>query len=150
MTLSLGISIGYVNLEAKMTTEELATRVTQLEERMDRLERANGAAVLGPPRQGRKLSAKEFLMTKPAKSELQKVVALAHYLEHHEGLESFNVADLETVFRSAREKPPKNMNDAVNKNVSRGFLMEAREKKSSKKAWQLTSTGERFVDNDMA
>jgi len=27
--------------------------------------------------------------------------------------------------------------------------MEAAEKKESKKAWNLTSTGERFVENDM-
>ena len=94
-------------------------------------------------------SPKEFLITKAANSELQKVIALAYYLEHHEKLESFNVADLEGVFRAARERLPKNMNDAVNKNIARGFLMGAKEKKNSKKAWQLTSTGERFVENNM-
>jgi len=59
------------------------------------------------------------------------------------------VADLENAFRSAREKLPKNMNDAVNKNIARGFLMGAAEKKDAKKAWNLTSTGERFVENEM-
>jgi hypothetical protein len=61
----------------------------------------------------------------------------------------FNVADLEATFRAAREKLPKNINDAANKNVARGFLMEAREKKDSKKAWQLTATGERSVEQEM-
>jgi hypothetical protein len=41
------------------------------------------------------------------------------------------------------------MNDAVNKNIGRGFFMEAAEKKDSKKAWQLTATGERFVETEM-
>jgi len=41
------------------------------------------------------------------------------------------------------------MNDVVNKNVARGFIMEAAEKKDSKKAWQLTATGERFIEQDM-
>lgn len=132
-----------------MNTEELAARLSKLEERVEKLERQNGAAKAGSPAPSKKLSAKEFLINKNAGSELQKVVALAFYLERYEGLTSFNVSDLEAAFRSAREKLPKNMNDAVNKNITRGFLMEAGEKKDSKKAWNLTSTGERHVENEM-
>jgi hypothetical protein len=132
-----------------MTPEELASRLALLEARVERLERASGGELAGKSMSNKKTSAKEFLLTKVVKSEVQKVLALAFYLERQEGLSSFNVPDLEGVFRSAREKLPKNMNDAVNKNISRGFLMEAAEKKDSKKAWNLTSTGERFVENDM-
>ena len=85
-------------------------------------------------------------MTKSIKVETQKVLALAYFLEREEGLASFNVPDLEIAFRSAREKVPKNMNDAVNKNIARGFLMEAKAKKNLKKAWHLTATGEIFVE----
>jgi hypothetical protein len=98
---------------------------------------------------GKKLSAKEFLLGKTIRSETQKVLALAFFLERMEGVASFNVSDLEAAFRSAREKLPKNMNDAVNKNIARGFLMEAKEKKDSKKAWHLTATGEQHVENEM-
>jgi hypothetical protein len=97
----------------------------------------------------KKQSAREFLLSKTVSADTQKVVALAYFLEKHEGLGSFNVPDLETAFRAAREKLPTNMNDAVNKNVARGFLMEATEKKNSKKAWVLTATGERFVEQEM-
>jgi hypothetical protein len=132
-----------------MSPEDLAARITQLEARVEKLENANGAGRIAGATQGKKMSAKEFLMTKNVQSELQKVLVLAHFLEHQEGLVFFNVSDLEGMFRSAREKLPKNMNDAVNKNIARGFLMEAAEKKDSKKAWSLTSTGERFVENEM-
>lgn len=97
----------------------------------------------------KKQSAKEFLISKGVSVETQKVLALGYFLERTEKLSSFNVPDLEAVFRAAREKLPKNMNDAVNKNVARGFLMEAAEKKDAKKAWQLTATGERFVEQTM-
>ena len=97
----------------------------------------------------KKESAKEFLLKKNIGSETQKVLALAYFAERQAGLISFNVTDLEATFRAAREKLPKNMNDAVNKNVARGFLMEAEQKKDSKKAWQLTATGERFVEQEM-
>ena len=43
---------------------------------------------------------------------------------------------------------PANINDAVNKNIEKGYIMDAK-KKDSKKAWTLTATGERFVENDL-
>lgn len=138
-------------MKSEPTVEGLAARVGQLEERLTELERrlGGGAPTVSPMVQAKKLSAKEFLMTKNVTSELQRVAALAFFLERHEGVTSFNVADLESAFRSAREKLPKNMNDAVNKNIARGFFMEAAEKKDSRKAWVLTATGERFVESDM-
>jgi hypothetical protein len=132
-----------------MSGADLESRLSKLEARVEKLEKMNSTARAAAPGQVKKLSAKEFLMTKNVGSELQKVVALSYFLEHQEGLSAFNVADLEAAFRSAREKPPKNLNDAVNKNIARGFIMEAAEKKDSKKAWNLTSTGERFVEEGM-
>jgi hypothetical protein len=132
-----------------MSEGNMDLRLRALEERVERLEKqfvGEGAASVAKPR---RLSAKEFMLTKSLKSETQKVVALAYFLEREEALTSFNVADLEKAFREAREKLPKNMNDAVNKNITRGFVMAVSEKKDSKKAWQLTSTGERFVENDL-
>jgi hypothetical protein len=122
---------------------DLETRVAALEKRLEH------ASPVGPSSSKRQ-SAKEFLLGKSVKSETQKVLALAYFLEREEGLTSFNVPDLEAVFRAAREKLPSNMNDIVNKNIARGFIMQAEQKKESKKAWYLTSTGERFVESDMS
>jgi hypothetical protein len=129
-----------------MATEDTIARLNKLEERVERIEKHFVNDDMPAISKPRKLSAKEFLLTKSPKSEVQKVLALAYFLEHQEGIESFNVSDLEATFRSAKEKLPKNLNDAVNKNIARGFMMEAKEKKDSKKAWLLTSTGERFVE----
>lgn len=131
-------------------TDAVNDTLLKHEERISALEKllrgtGDGASVLSLKKQ----SPKEFLMSKGTKTETQKVLALAYYLERVEGVASFNVPDLEAIFRAAREKLPKNMNDAVNKNVSRGFVMGAADKKDSKKAWQLTATGERFVERDM-
>lgn len=127
---------------------DLAMRLHDLEKRVSVLEgllqSTSPAAV-----KMKKQSAREFLTTKKASSEPLKVLVFGYFLESHEGLQAFNVSDLDAAFRLAREAPPKNINDAVNKCVARGFLMEAREKKDSKKAWQLTSTGERFVEQEM-
>jgi hypothetical protein len=132
-----------------MENDDPEVRLRKLEERVERLERLIGDGGREAVAKERKLSAKEFMLSKRLKSETQKVLALAYFLEREEGITSFNVSDLESAFRSAREKLPKNMNDAVNKNIARGFLMGTNEKKDSKKAWQLTSTGERHVEHEL-
>ena len=129
-----------------METEGTISRLNKLEERVEKLEKYFVNTDTSAIARTRKQSAKEFLLTKSPKSEVQKVLALGYFLEHQEGVEFFNVSDLEATFRSAKEKLPKNLNDAVNKNIARGFMMEAKEKKDSKKAWHLTSTGERFIE----
>jgi hypothetical protein len=133
-----------------MEKGNLDQRVAELEQRVAKLEKQMGGAPSPRVAGNKKQSAKEFLMSKVVKSETQKVLALGYFLERMEAKPSFNVPDLETAFRAAKERLPKNMNDAVNKNIARGFLMEAEEKKDSKKAWYLTSTGERHVENEMA
>ena len=130
--------------------ESVKQAILDHEERISALEKLlKGMEPGAPSVVQKKQSAKEFLMGKSVSADTQKVLVLAYYLERSEGLAFFNVPDLEAVFRSAREKLPKNMNDAVNKNVARVFIMEAAEKKDSKKAWNLTSTGERFVEQEM-
>jgi hypothetical protein len=132
-----------------MDRDDVTRRLAELEKRVEKLEKHFVGVGLISTTKAKKLSAKEFLMTKNPKAETQKVLALGYFLERMEGMKSFNVPDLEAAFRLAKEKLPKNMNDAVNKNISRAFLMEAEEKKDSKKAWYLTSTGERHVENAM-
>lgn len=130
-------------------TDTLEAKIQSIEVRLRALEQKfenDGPIVMA---KSRKQSAREFLTTKKAVAETQKVLVFAYFLEHYEGLQSFNVLDLDAAFRSARELPPKNINDTVNKNVARGLIMEAREKKNSKKAWQLTATGEQFVEQKL-
>ena len=111
-------------MEKENTIEE---RVASLENRLEKIEKQFGKTDTVVAPKGKKLSAKEFLMTKDIGTETQKVLALSYFLEHIEGKPAFNVPDLESMFRLAKEKIPKNINDAVNKNIARGFLMEAEE-----------------------
>lgn len=125
-------------------------RLIDLESRLERIERLlTGPNTIHINKQ-KPMSAKEFLQTKRVTSDTQKAVAFGYFLEHLGGMKSFNVADLESAFRSAKERVPKNINDAVNKNIARGFIDKAPEKKNAKKAWYLTSTGEHYVENELA
>jgi hypothetical protein len=131
-----------------MRDKSIEEKIIEIHERLSQLEKLflspeNKSATVGR----KKISTKEFLMTKNLKSELQKTLVLGYYLEHIEGFSSFNIDDLVIAFQYAKEKKPVNINDVAGKNVARGFFMEAPEKKDSKKAWVLTSTGEKYVED---
>ena len=131
---------------------KILEKISSLEDRVKKLEEilsSRGADETTVPIKKRS-SAKEFLMTKMTKTATQKALTLGYFLEYTEGMESFNVKDLQAAFRAAKEKLPKNINDAVNKNIARGFIMETAEKKDAKKAWCLTVTGEKYIENELS
>lgn len=132
-----------------MSQNMIEQRLSALEARVAKLEGAVLPPVVQRVSAPKKISAKEFLMTKALKAETDKIIALGYYLEHTEGMPLFNVDDLTNVFQAAKEKRPSNINDVVNRSVARGMLMEAPEKKDSKKAWVLTSTGEKYVEGEL-
>lgn len=126
-------------------TGKIIEKLEAIEQRLDKLE--------GVPRkqvnEGKILSLKEFILNKKPSDDIQKTLVIGYYLEHYSGEKSFNVRDLVEGFRSARESVPGNVNNKVNINISKGHMMDAREKKDKLKAWVLTNTGEKFVDNQL-
>ena len=97
---------------------------------------------------GKKLSAKEFLLTKDVENDVRRTLAIAYFLEHFESMSSFNADDIRTYFRLAKFPVPANVNDKVNLNIKAVYIMEAMEKKDSKKAWTLTASGEKAVESN--
>lgn len=133
------------------TNKTIEQRLEELEKRVTEIEKLPSPYAGDHSLQKRKkLSPQEFLATKNVETEIKKVLVFGYYLEHIEGMESFNASDLETIFQSAKVRPPKNINDGVNKNINPGgFIMDAKEKKDGKKAWVLTSTGEKYVVEEL-
>lgn len=130
--------------------QKLNQRLALIEERLAKLEsptsQATGAKQEVVEKQ-KKLSIKEFLLSKKPTSDVQKTLAIAYYLEKLEGIDSFNASDLLKAFERAREQKPTNINDKVNKNIQNGHMDIASTKKESKKAWHLTNSGEEFVES---
>lgn len=132
-------------------TQPIEERITVLEMKVAKLEseRTNNRAVDKNIVLKKKQSPKEFILKFGKLTQTEKTLVLAYYLEHVDANDAFNVADLENVFRVAKESVPVNMNDMVNKNVIKGFLMPDRAKKAGKMAWVLTSTGERIIEDKL-
>ncbi len=94
----------------------------------------------------KKLSITEFLGMKMPSSDVQKTLVIAYYLEKYENSSSFNVDDIKSHFRLARQPLPQNVNDKININIKKGYIMDAEEKKDSKKAWLVTNSGLEVVE----
>ena len=62
-------------------------------------------------------------------------------------MESFNAKDLKKSFKEAKEKVPNNPNYNAIENIKKGDMEGVEEKKDGLKAWHLTNTGEKYVEN---
>jgi len=132
-----------------MSKEELAElkkTIQAHEKRLSNLENILGNA---PKQVAKGISVKEFILDKNPSSEASKALTIGYYLERHRNTSPFTIREIEQLFREAREPPPTNTNDVVNQNITKGFMMEAEKKKDNHKAWTLTSTGEKFVENGL-
>jgi len=133
-----------------MSVEDTIKEIlTKLEEHESRISAMEGAPAKKTQVEGKKLSVKEFLLSKKPTDDVQRTLVIGYYLEHLESMESYNARDLANGFRSAKEPPPLNINDKVNMNIRKGHMMEAKEKKGKSKAWVLTNMGEKFVEEGL-
>lgn|SRR5262249_30928512 len=95
----------------------------------------------------KKLSIREFLLKHPPTTDVQRTLAVGHYLEIHEGMGSFTKADLEKGYRDAKHSLPSNMSMNIKQCIKAGNMMETKVKKDNKPAYIVTSTGEQFVES---
>jgi len=125
----------------------MTKEIVELKKRVDRLE---SMLQINPPEiLGKKMSAREFLLTTKVEDSVQKTLALAYFLEKFEGLRSYSVKELERSFMIAKERVPTNTNDMINKNISKGLMMETEDKRDKKKTWCLTNAGVRYIETQM-
>lgn len=131
-----------------VTDEEIAKIKSKLEEHETKISKLEQLFQAKPENIGKEISAKEFVLSKNPKNDVQKTLAIGYYLERYKGLSSFNVKDLESGFRDAKEKVPNNINLCVIANINKDHMMEAKEKKDKLKACVLLNLGEKYVEND--
>jgi hypothetical protein len=95
------------------------------------------------------ISINEFIGSQKLNGDVQRTLAAGYYLEKYEGLSSFNAKDLADAYR--RLKVPKSQNINFNykaiKNIQQGYMTETKQKKDKQKAWALTDSGEKYVEN---
>lgn len=135
-----------------MTTDEELQRIRQtlleFDQRISALERLfkeKGEDI----KEAKPVSIGEFLATMNPKTDIERTLVIAYYLEVNDGVSPFNKKEIEGAFKRAKEPSPKNINLCVYKNIQYTFLMESGQKKANLKAWSLTRKGMEFVEQKL-
>lgn len=132
-------------------TKDIETRVAELENRVKALEselRGNPVATKNDKKKN--ISINEFLLEKKPGTAMDSALAIAVYHEKFSGANSFNANDILDLIRKAKQKKPKNINDLINKNISKGYFEEDTVGEDGKKRWYVTNSGTAVVDNNFS
>lgn len=92
-----------------------------------------------------RMQVSEFLAHLGLRSQLDQAVAIAYH-SLHRGQQSVTRGEFLEAFAKARMPRPKNLSDVIAKCVRRGHLVDALQEKDGQKAWSITPTGERYIE----
>lgn len=114
-------------------------------------ERESTEQIKRPPPAISKMQINELLASKNLKSHMDKVEAIAWHFLHQAGESCVTRKDILDAYSKARVPKPKNLTDVINQSVSakRAHLTEALKKKNGQKAWQITPTGEKYIEEQL-
>ncbi|MDD3072716.1 MAG: hypothetical protein PHP47_03330 [Candidatus Pacebacteria bacterium] len=129
-------------------TKNTETRITDLENRVSALEKELCANPSLSVSKKRNLSVNEFLREKKPATAIDTILVIAVYHERFNDTDSFSANDLLDLIRKAKQKKPANINDLVNKNISKGYFEEDKAGEDGKKRWYVTSSGSELVENN--
>ena len=115
-----------------------------LEKRVVALEDGSGDVAAVSPQRPESLA--EFLRKKGVKSDPDKVVCIAYFVDVRKGAEGFTSKDIEVGFRDARHTVPTNVSDQLARCAKRGMI-QVSGKRDGKKLWVLTNTGIEYVES---
>jgi hypothetical protein len=90
----------------------------------------------------------EFLAQKKIENETDRVATILYY-HLHNGRDSSTRAEILEAYATARFRRPTNLSDVIARCIRKGHVIEAQEKKDGQKAWQITVTGEKYVEDKL-
>ncbi len=91
------------------------------------------------------MALNEFLASRKSTSHKDRVLLVAYYYLHSKN-EPVTRAEIDEAYTLARMARPQNLSDVIGKCVAKGYLMETPVEKEGKRAWQITQTGERYLE----
>lgn len=101
------------------------------------------------PKSAKGISMAGFFKKVSPKNDPDSVLAAGYFLEKFKNEEKFTASDAANIIKKeAKRQPPKNPNEAVNKNIRKGLMMAAGDK-DGKMAFVLTSDGEEAIETQL-
>lgn len=123
-------------------TAELEARMNELEERVAELEElaSHGEIDNDTP------DLRTFVEQTDPGSHVERAAAIGYFLEHYSDYDNFTTNDINAAYETCRVPKPANMTDNLNQLENQDLSMEITTD-GREKAWQLTATGEEFVES---
>lgn len=100
------------------------------------------------PRIALTMQINEFLASKNVKSHTDRILATAYYYLRNSD-QPITKSEIEEVYRRTRIPRPKNLSDLIAKLVRRGYFVDSPGGQKGQKAWQITPTGEKYVEEKL-
>jgi hypothetical protein len=100
----------------------------------------SGSTSRAPFSEDTSMSAKDFLMEKAPKTDVERVACLAYYLTHYKGTPHFKTLDISQLNTEAAQPKFSNAGYSTNNALKLGYIVS-----STKGHRQLSALGERFV-----
>jgi hypothetical protein len=97
-------------------------------------------AAIGKPK-----SPAQFFKQCNPKSANDRALLGGYFLEKFRKAQNFTAGDIREIVKEAKWPPPPNVNDAINQNIRKGYIMTAGDREG-KIAFVVTSDGEVFVE----
>ena len=116
--------------------------VARIESPVTRLEAARGTPRSAAPAfsDDTAMSAKQFILEKQPRSDVERIACLAYYLTHYRETSHFKTLDLSKLNTEAAQPKFSNAANSTNNAVKTGYLVP-----STKGQKQLSAAGEQFV-----
>lgn len=95
------------------------------------------------------MALNEFLASRKPITHKDRVLLVAYYYFHSKN-EPVTTSEIDEAYTLARMLRPKNLSDTVAKCVSKGYLVDYQAGKEGKRAWQITQTGEEYLQGEVA
>lgn len=92
------------------------------------------------------VSLSQLMKPMALKTDINRVLIAGYYLEHYTDAEKFTAAEIRDTLKAAKQPPPKNPSDVINKNIKKGHMMPAGDK-DGKLGYVLTSDGEQVIED---
>jgi hypothetical protein len=150
-SVTMRVRIGDAEIEITGPAAFVKAEVNEFLERTPVKATSSGSsnATTSPSEQSLKTKspAQFFKMCNP-RSDVDRTLVGAYYLEKHRNAQNFSAAEIRNVIKDAKVPPPRNANDAVNQNIRKGLIMTAGDRES-KMVFVLTSDGEVAVEQMM-
>lgn len=88
----------------------------------------------------------EFLASLALRSHTDTVEAMLYHALHHGATDRLTANEIAEAYAQTRRPRPRNLSDVVGDCIRRGHVIDAPERKGGRRSWQITPSGERYVE----